>query len=182
MSVGALFEFYHRPYASGGDIGFPAGIWVADGQVTGDGLGGTRSIVHAFQVLPGISNSNIYSLEQVDANDVGLKTEWTLVVGGMDQHAPGASLITPRNTFYRFTLNDVSNTGPVLSCTSPNVQSVFLGQPSRNASFSALLTATIEDAVAEDTFSVKLQGYFWTPGAMNTTGGLKRPPFSIYGV
>lgn len=183
MSVGALFEFVHRPFLTAGDIGMPAGMWAAQGVVEGDLSLGTRTLTHAFQVIPTSSNSNFYSLDQIYMSDVSLNDEAVIETTGLDVLFPkeGPTLSA---RFWRVALNSVVGTGPLLSVTSLGgsiVPKIFLGQPSRDPSLSALLIASIANNGAdEDGFVCFLQGYFWSPGAMNTPGGLKRPIDGLY--
>jgi len=185
MSVGDSFAFATRPFDQLGDLGMPAGYWAVYGEVVSDETGGTRTLTHLFQVLPGISNSNFYSIEQVDAHDLAGEGEFVIETTGMDAIFPEFQGAASNAHFWRINLTDVSLTGPQIFAmnltNSVDVRGLFLGQPSRNPSLSALLIATIDNPAGNNfNFNCKIQGYFWAPGAMNTPGGLKRPPNGLF--
>jgi len=185
VSVGAAFEFVTRPFATRGDIGYPAGMWAVLGSVTQDESGGTRTLTHLFQVLPDISNSNFYNIEQIDAYDSSGQGRWALETTGMDALFLGQQDAAANSRFWRLGLIDISAAGPQVFASElvdAAWRPLFLGQPSRNPSLSALLIATLDnEALNPGTFYCRIQGYFWAPGAMNTVGGLKRPEWSLYG-
>jgi len=185
MSVGASFEYALRPFASDFLPGSPGGIWGLNGEVEGDASGGVRSLTHLFQVLPTIQNSNFYSIEQVDVSDtLTTQTQIILQANGMDAIWPGQQTAALNQVFRRMQLTDISGIGgpQVASKRWEQVASRpwFIGQPSRNPSLSALFVATVDNADSE-VLRVRLQGYWWPPGAMNEVGGLKRPLGSIFG-
>jgi len=184
VSVGAAFDFVTRPFQFAGELGFPAGIWAVAGEVAQDESGGSRTLTHLFQVLPGISNSNFYNIEQIDAYDSSGNPVWALETTGMDAVFPTQNAAF-NSRFWRHALIDISATGPQVVAEawvdSASRAPLFLGQPSRNPSLSALLIATIDnEALNPGTFYCRIQGYYWGPGAMNTPGGLKRPNESLW--
>jgi len=185
MSVLGSFNYVLRPFAAERLPGNPGGMWALGGQVIGDVSGGVRSITHLFQALPGISNSNLYSIEQIEISDTGVEsTQVILQVNSMDAIFPGLASSATTQKFWRMTMVDVSAVGgPQVSCLEWERQRQtpwFLGQPSRNPSLASLLVCT---AVNSDgsRMVINIQGYWWPPGAMNEIGGLKRPVGSLYG-
>lgn len=185
MSVGATFEYQLLPFAAENVPGNPGGLWAINGEVEGDASGGTRSLTHLFQVLPGISNSNFYSIEAMDMSDTDLTSIVCVVqANSMGAIFPGQQTAALNQRFRRIILTSVAAIGGP-QVTLPNwerhlVTPWFLGQASRNPSLAGLLVATVQNTDGE-AFRCRLEGYWWPPGAMNAVGGLKRPLGSLYG-
>jgi len=55
---------------------------------------------------------------------------------------------------------------------------LFIGAPVQNG-VNAGLNFVMSNAVVS--LAVKVEGYYWDPGAINAVGGPQRPPGSIYG-
>jgi len=185
MSVASTMEYQLRPFAAERIPGNPGGLWAVHGVVVGDASGGVRSMTHLFQALPTISNSNFYSIEQIQINDTNVETTAVILqINSMDAIFPRFELAANTQRFWDIPMVNIAIPGgPQVSAMEWDRQRQtpwFVGQASRNPSLAALMVLTTANNDGAR-INATVQGYWWPPGAMNEEGGLKRPVGSIYG-
>jgi len=180
VSVFLRFSITTRPFASRPDPGFPLGLWAVHVSTLGDGSAGLLTTAPTFQRTGQPGNTLLYSLEQL-----GLATS---LAGGIGvdlnlenfDDLPLNGSTGAVSDVYPFTLiDDGIFTGSSMPLKEGLFKPFFLGAPRQNALNASLNFAMANTAVS---LSVKAQGYYWSPGAINAVGGPQRPPGSIYGL
>ena len=163
------------PFRTGGSP-LPAGIWLGQGFVVGDGTGGLANLNLEVNLLSEPFSALIMTLEQVsfqpsDFGDHG----YLLEARGFTTRGVASRL--PR---IGFALSAVTG-GPAVLLTRDLLQRPFyLGQIDRMAGLDTELHFQTSNSVGE-THIVNALGYFWTPDAMNARGGPQRPVNGIFG-
>jgi len=179
MSVFQAFSVTLRPFASRPEPGMPLGLWAVFVSTLGDLSGGLLTTSPRFQLANQPGNTLLYSLEQLGVQTTTAGgTNAALVIENMDGLPLNGSTGAVSDV-YAFAVTD---NGPVLG-SSLRLQELlqrplFLGAPVQN-NLNAGLQFVITNAAVS--LSVKAQGYYWDPGAINALGGPQRPPGSIYG-
>jgi len=182
MSIIRIANFFRRPWTQvAWGPGGPAGLWTLAGASEGDASGGDATWLHTFSTA-GIStqDTNFYSIEQVMFTTSTAATRQTTVeIANMDIDVLPATA-TPIVSRYLFDTVSDGNDG-VVPATQINPK-IFIGRW-RDRALGGAGTIAIRSANpgAAATYDVKVQGYWWGPGAMNAPGGLIRPPNGIYG-
>jgi len=156
----------------------PLGLWAVFVSTLGDGSGGLLTTSPRFQLAGQPGNTLLYSLEQLGVQttlDGGIAC--ALVIENMDS-LPLNGSTGARSDIIAI---DLSDNGAVLGSSLrfqlANQKSHFLGAPVQNNLNAGLQIVIANTAVS---LSVKAQGYYWDPGAINALGGPQRPPGSIY--
>ena len=179
MSVFLAFSVTLRPFASRPEPGMPLGLWAVHVSTLGDGSGGLLTTSPRFQLANQPGNTLLYSLEQLGVRStLSGFTDCTMIVENMD-NLPLNGSTGARSDLYAFRLTDDGATlGSSIKMNERLQRPLFLGAPVQNNLNAGLQFVMPNTAVS---LSVKAQGYYWDPGAINAVGGPQRPPGSIYG-
>lgn len=182
MAIIRALRFIRRPWSLPIiDLGLPAGYWVAAGSDVGDASGGVMTWQHIFAApASGVGDaSSLFSIEQVAMmlTTTGAAPTVELTVLGMD----GEVLDGTGNPFthgYTFQLvdNGTSEALPMRDSAIP----IWLGNHAGRPTTVSVINFIAGNPTAAVTFRCKVQGYFWAPGAINATFGIRRPQGSIY--
>ncbi len=157
----------------------PLGLWAVFVSTLGDGSAGVLTASPRFQIAGEPGNTLLYSLEQVMVDTtLGGGVAGAMIVENMDR-LPLNGSTGARSDVYPLDLVDNgvtlgSSLRPALFIGQP----LFLGAPIQN-NLNAGLQFTMPNTAVS--LAVKAQGYYWSPGAINASGGPQRPPGSIYG-
>lgn len=165
--------------------GLPAGVWLAGKEEEGDASGGLWTAQHIFEnVSNNLGDSNYYNLEQimVSTNQFSTNTNGEVRVTGMDPGTQNAPNLQPIDCSYGFELitSDLGlNTASIdaMKGFAPIWIGTFKGF---DTEFGDVIVR-LANPTGIGLISVKLQGYWWTPDAINAGGGMRRPPGAIYG-
>jgi len=174
MTVLVTTQVSLRRFSGFQEPGLPAGFWFATASALGDATGGVNSIRFLFQVAGSPAPSLMWSLDQLNTHTTGVEPSVRLQVANMDQ-VPGSLDLGA--------VYNIRQDGVVFGAQIRDARALvplFLGQPIDN-DFNSGLVFDITN-VAAQTLTAKVQGYYWTPGAINSVGGPRRPPDGLYGV
>lgn len=186
MTIALSLIFTRRRWTFPNIPGMPAGAWVAAEGSEGDASGGDITFQHIFEnVSNQLGDSNFYSLEHIMVNNTSSSGGAAGIrIRGMD---PGAGQISPIlqpiTTDMAFPLQSNGSAASSQFSIEPKNQNprrwigTFHGL---DTEFGDVIVIT-QNPTATDIVTVKLEGYWWTPDAINAPGGLRRPPGALYG-
>lgn len=184
MSIAFSLIFTRRRWTMPNIPGMPAGLWVAGNDDEGDASLGDITFQHIFEnVSNNLGDSNYYNLEQaMVSSTIAAETAARIRITGMD---PGTSRninLQPVDQDWTIDLlNDGSTAAPNASAFIRRQAPIWIGTfKGFDTEFGDIIVATT-NPTASDRVKVKLQGYWWTPDAINAPGGMRRPPGSIFG-
>jgi len=180
VSVALLVPITYRPFRGNNDPGLPQGIWTVQASVLGDAGGGNLNLDIVFKdgSLAVPESSLLYNLEQLSlfsSKDPGVDT--TMNPANWDEVFGGSTGTTA--TVYRLSPGDLGALGgSALTFDQVEFRPLFLGQVRKNATNTIIRFQMANTAVS---LSIKADGYYWGPQAMNSPGGPRRPLDSLYG-
>ena len=178
ISLSALVSI--RPFRGYVDPGLPTGYWSFFGSVLGDGSGGLMSVFVRMQIASSPNPSQYYSLEQLmvrqtsDAVDVPAR----LSVANMDPQPDVGSTGALQDTYNLPLFFDLSGFNGASLRLSDSPTPLFIGHPIDNNLASGLNFD--HGNVNAASLVIRAQGYFWEPGAINASNGLRRPVDGMY--
>jgi len=182
VSVQLLVPIQHRPFRGYDDPGLPNGIWIVQSSVLGDASGGNMILDVVFKdgSLPVPESSLMYNLEQVNVvTSTGGTSSCSVNPSNWDELSPGFTGGVSTVWGYLLSALDALNVTASRGLWS-NVTPWFLGQVRKNTTNTIVRFQLLNGGATTD-LSVKAEGYFWGPGAINAPGGPRRPTDSIYG-
>jgi len=182
MAITRTLRFMTRPWSiPAGDPGLPAGHWVAAGSQPGDASGAPYTWQHIFAAPASELGdpSSLYSIEQVMLMvTVAANDSVELTVLGMDAGVFD-DVGLPVTCGYTFSLanNGVSACDQFGDFGLP----IWLGRHAGTPTTVAIMNLRLNtNPGAVEVFRVKVQGYYWSPEAVNAPGGLRKPLGGIY--
>lgn len=177
MSVTQSSVMAIRPFRGYADTGLPAGFWVFENVVVGDGSGGVAEVAVQFQAGGRSAPSLYWSLEQINVHSTDNATtrQVQMLVSNMDPIPPLGPAINLARA-WALTLAITPVTSALVDRDNP--APVFLGAPRDNALESSLRIADTNTLGA--VLTLHAQGYFWSPGGINSEGGIRRPADGLY--
>jgi len=185
MSIAFSLIFTRRRWTMPGAAGMPAGLWVAGNDDEGDASGGNQSFQHIFEnVSNGLGDSNYYNLEEVmvsTSNTTAIACR--VAITGMDPGTSRSPILQPVDQFWTFRMltDDTSSPKKSIAGLEGTILPIWIGTfKGFDTEFGDILVS-LTNVTASDRTQVKLQGYWWTPDAINAPGGMRRPPGSVYG-
>ena len=182
MSITRALKFVRRPWNTPQLPGLPDGYWVAAGSAVGDASGGEFTWQHIWaQPSTGLGDpSSFFSVEQWSMT-VNIATDRVVevLVSGMDPDTGIAPDVT-HSYFLIFRLLAGVNNCALADDGGAN-QKLWIGRYGDPSTGAGVLNLATPNTTASNFFRVKVQGFYWGPGAMNAPGGIIRPPNGIYG-
>lgn len=190
IAFSLLFERKSWSFPVDPASGLPAGIWSATGEDEGDASGGSVTWQHIFSSpANGLGDSNYYSIEQfMFGTGINGSVGCSLTLNGMDrQSGRVAQPDVPINRVYQFVLADIDANvshaaGIFLRAVPSNLINphiwvgTYQGLPTDFGD--VLVRARNPSATAFSTCAI--HGYWWTPDAINSRLGMRRPPEYVF--
>lgn len=166
-----------RSFRGYADVGLPAGMWHFRLSGLGDATGGILAVLARFQVTGSPSPSQLWSLEQLMVNSTTSSTviDARFLVENMDLVPEMGSTGALSDTYAL--LLEPDTFGVALRRNLAQLP-LFMGQPIDNSLNSGFqVNVPNVDGLS---LAMRAQGYFWTPGAINSLGGVRRPVDGLY--
>lgn len=168
-----------RPYRGFEEPALPNGYWIVHQSVLGDATGGLMSVNIRFSSADQPNVSTIWNLETlaISAAEAGSAT-MRVDFGNMDPQPLGAST-GARTILYALPTLDfgVTISGRALELLARNTP-IFLGSAGKGVNGDLAFDTSNIDTLS---LSVRAQGYFWGPEAVNAPGGPQRPATGLFG-
>ncbi len=190
MSIAQSFLFQRRQWSTPqaltpGDLGLPAGYWSCSGQDEGDGSGGDMTFQHIFSnPINGLGDGNLYSIEQLTiSSTVSNTSSMLLQINGMDSGT--GRVATPDDPVDREYLIDMdisSQATNVRAISRPNGYKIWVGRYQGLPTDLGDMILRVSNPTGSDTIAAVIQGYYWTPGAVNAPGGIRKPIGDVFAV
>jgi len=179
MSVFERTTITRRAYGAYIEENLPSGIWLARGEVTGDGSGGTQDIEILFSSTTQLRTQEIFSLEQLSVFlTSGAAQIAALRTANLDPDIP---LPGEANAQQQWSLSLVVAGSGVVALTGADHQGVrglFLGrQDSPNVNTGVTVQVANVTGIA---LAVRAQGYIWGPRSVSANQGPRRPVSGVY--
>lgn len=187
MSITRALRFTRRAWAQLPIPGYPGGTWVGGGNDVGDASGGSMNWQHIFSSpSAGLGDNNFYSIEQLSVSSTLAVAQGFMVrILNMDPDTAPDNGTNPHLAVPCSYAGDLIVAGSAVSTISLELNKInvkiWVGR------FAGIFTDTGDMLVqtdnpgANENIRCKVQGYWWTPEAMNAPRGLIRPPDGIYG-
>lgn len=182
MSITQLLTFTRRQWSMPQDPGRPSGHWIAAGTDEGDGTGGTFTWQHIFaQPSSGLGDPHsLYSIEQLMmTQSILAANDCLLQILNMDVGS-GPLVEGGIPCLYQFDMEKDGSLNASLPAVQVNTR-IWVGRFAGRPTDAGQVTVVTDNPGAADVFRVKLQGYWWSPEAVNAPGGLRLPRDGIYG-
>lgn len=173
-----------RPFRAYADPGLPAGYWVVHVGILGDASGGAAQQFLEFSRVGTSRPSQMYSLEalvidqSINPQSEPFDSYALMEILRFDQ-LPAQGGTGAQFWWYGLHLKDIGGQriGAAIQQEAGYLP-IFLGAPDKQllGSFILIEHNNFNGAI----FSVKAEGYFWNPGAINAPGGPRRPIDGLY--
>jgi len=168
MAVITTADIGYRPDAGRPDPGLPARIWQVSEESTGDASGG-ENIIQVNLKAAGVGPGNLFSLERLAMrSNLDAETVGKVNLAGMEVFTPGNDVPQWRVTV----LADPTGGLALMELKDANPR-LFMGQGA-TAGTAGTMSLSFANTDTE-VIRIVAMGYMWTPGSMNTVGGLRRP-------
>lgn len=190
MTLNQSFLFQRRQWSTPqglalGDQGLPAGHWSCSGASEGDASGGDVTFQHIFSSpANNLGDSNLYSIEQICMNTTdNTPTGALLEIRGMDRGVGSVSIPDdPVDRIYALDYDSINAAITQRAMSRPNGYKIWVGRYQGIPTDLGDMRWRMQNVGATESFNVAIYGYYWTPGAVNAPGGLRKPPGDIYAV
>jgi len=176
VSIEITVPIINRPWRGYDDPGLPAGMWVAQGTIIGDGSGGFTQVSFNFHTALTPLSGRFFNLEQLEVhknNDAAQLLGLTLVNFDL---AP----IGVPNRVIQLSLSPTDSQTDAAALDNVAVDlPLFLGRTITPGLATQLIISGVNvNAVSLNAMG---QGYIWEPRSIQAPGGLRRPLDSLYG-
>jgi len=175
MSVTATFDISYRLFSGyPDDPGLPLGTWLGQGNVIGDGSGGTSTVLMAASRGTAALTRLFLSIEELMVSSTNnANKDGELRTVNMERIAEGELVRRWAATMV---------TGPsaaMLHLTArQGILKAFIGAPGAVGA-PAGVSSILENA-SGTTHAIIIGGYFWGPRSINVDGGPSRPQQGLY--
>jgi len=185
MTINHSMRFTRHAWAMPHVPGLPIGVWTASSDDEGDASGGQITFQHIFRnTSNNLGDTNLYNIEHVMVAGQSASQDGCLMrINGMDPGTGQVSFPAPIDRIYTLPLipSDASIGGFTEAAGSDLVnRPIWVGTYSGPDTDLGDVLFSLQN-IDSTRVVIACYGYYWSPGAVNAAGGIRRPIDGIFG-